>query len=116
MFSPWDGLGPSIAHPVFSFRPMSMTATCNGTDPNAVTPFCRWFTVASVSHSLGPRPPPRGQLGTSPLTELHRPRARRAVDVVGTPAYDPLRKSGGCAHTSGKASFSHDDRRRRPPY
>ena len=26
---------------------------------------------------------------TSQLTEVHRPRARQAVDVVGTPVFDP---------------------------
>ena len=36
---------------------------------------------------------------TSPLTEVHRPRARQAVDVVGAPAYDP-----GCVKT--KQSFA----------
>ena len=41
------------------------------------------------SHSLGPRPTPRGLRAASPLTEVHRPRARQAVDVVGAPAYDP---------------------------
>ena len=38
----------------------------------------------------GPRPTPRGLRAASPLTEVHRPRARQAVDVVGAPAYDPL--------------------------
>jgi hypothetical protein len=32
---------------------------------------------------------------TSPLTEVHRPRARQAVDVVGAPAYDPKRSFRG---------------------
>jgi hypothetical protein len=39
----------------------------------------------------GPRPTPRDLRAASPLTEVHRPRARQAVDVVGAPAYDPNR-------------------------
>jgi hypothetical protein len=39
----------------------------------------------------GPRPTPRDLRAASPLTEVHRPRARQAVDVVGAPAYDPYR-------------------------
>jgi hypothetical protein len=42
----------------------------------------------------------RGRGGTSPLTEIHRPCARQAVDVVGTPAYDPSRK--WTLHRSGR--------------
>src|SRR5258706_5064155 len=38
---------------------------------------------------LGPRQTPRDLRAASPLTEVHRPRARQAVDVVGAPAYDP---------------------------
>jgi hypothetical protein len=33
------------------------------------------------------RPP--GRPGAGPVTEVHRPRGRQAVDVVGAPAYDP---------------------------
>ena len=43
---------------------------------------------------LGPRPTPRDLRAASRLTEVHRPRARQAVDVVGAPAYDP-----GCVKT-----------------
>src|SRR6266481_10194780 len=42
----------------------------------------------------GPRPTPRGLRAASPLTEVHRPRARQGVDVVGAPAYDPERSFG----------------------
>src|SRR5712671_3610765 len=43
--------------------------------------------------AIGPRPTPRDLRAASPLTEVHRPRARQAVDVVGAPAYDPNRTS-----------------------
>jgi len=52
-----------------------------------------------------PKADPRDLRAASPLTEVHRPRARQAVDVVGAPAYDPLRKSGGCAHTCRQGEF-----------
>src|SRR5712672_3693921 len=45
----------------------------------------------------GPRPTPRGLRAASPLTEVHRPRARQAVDVVGAPAYGRVEMwRGGC--------------------
>src|SRR5258707_10775463 len=44
--------------------------------------------------ALGPRPTPRDLRAASPLTEVHRPRARQAVDVVGAPGYDPIRTTG----------------------
>jgi hypothetical protein len=37
----------------------------------------------------GPWPTLPLRVGTGPLTEVHRPYARQAVDVVGAPAYDP---------------------------
>ena len=37
----------------------------------------------------GPWPTPPGRPGAGPVTEVHRPRGRQAVDVVGAPAYDP---------------------------
>src|SRR5258708_28103705 len=45
--------------------------------------------VHLLAAGCGPRPTPRGLRAASPLTEVHRPRARQAVDVVGAPAYDP---------------------------
>jgi hypothetical protein len=48
----------------------------------------------------GPRPTPRGLRAASPLTEVHRPRGRQAVDVVGAPAYDPFR-----TNVAWKANF-----------
>jgi hypothetical protein len=44
---------------------------------------------------FGPRPTPRGLRAASPLTEVHRPRARQAAHVVGAPAYDPKRARAG---------------------
>jgi hypothetical protein len=43
--------------------------------------------------AIGPWLTPPGRPGAAPLTEVHRPRTRQAVDVVGAPAYDPLRTS-----------------------
>ena len=40
-----------------------------------------------VAH--GSRTTLHGRRGTSPLTQVHRPRARYPVDVVDAPAYDP---------------------------
>jgi hypothetical protein len=45
--------------------------------------------------AYGPRPTPRGLRAASPLTEVHRPRTRQAVDVVGAPAYDPQQLGRG---------------------
>jgi len=45
--------------------------------------------VHLLAAGCGPRPTPRSLRAASPLTEVHRPRARQAVDVVGAPAYDP---------------------------
>ena len=47
--------------------------------------------VHLLAAGCGPRPTPRSLRAASPLTEVHRPRARQAVDVVGAPAYDPKR-------------------------
>jgi hypothetical protein len=44
---------------------------------------------------VGPRLTPPGRPGAGPLTEVHRPCARQAVDVVGAPAYDRKMGQGG---------------------
>ncbi len=60
----------------------------------AAATFLAIGAIADWMSLPGPRPTPRGLRAASPLTEVHRPRARQAVDVVGAAAYDPLRTRG----------------------
>jgi ATP-dependent Clp protease adaptor protein ClpS len=88
------GTLPVRAEPIRPMSPDSRPPRCGHTLAfmiiRCAASASREFGRFRVSMSLlGPWLTPPGRPGAGPLTEVHRPCAKQAADVVGAPAYDP---------------------------